>query len=192
MSHDRGCFKCNEDRWDYKHCRDPDCPQREKPVIKKEQLVETQPVINFTWETIHQGIDVLAYMMKPMKIELIVGIARGGLIPATMLSHRFNIPLVVAEAKTYEGTRMTLEKPTKLRILGSVNEQINQLPPERVAVVDDIYDSGNTTRSLVKLFPKARYLHLVHKQPEIAAISGNLYFANVPLGVWVNFPWEIT
>lgn len=29
MSHDRGCWKCGRDQWDYDNCRDSDCAKRE-------------------------------------------------------------------------------------------------------------------------------------------------------------------
>ncbi len=32
MSHDRGCFKCHEDRWNYKYCQRADCPNKEEKM----------------------------------------------------------------------------------------------------------------------------------------------------------------
>lgn len=31
MSHDRGCFKCGRDNWEYASCPDPECVKRETP-----------------------------------------------------------------------------------------------------------------------------------------------------------------
>jgi len=33
MSHDRGCFVCGVDRWEYDYCRREDCPKKEISVM---------------------------------------------------------------------------------------------------------------------------------------------------------------
>lgn len=32
MSHDRGCYVCGADKWDYKNCIIKDCPKKEKEM----------------------------------------------------------------------------------------------------------------------------------------------------------------
>lgn len=53
MSHDRGCFKCNRDQWEYKNCNDPDCVKRivEKPVIQPTTKPLTVTKLRPEWST---------------------------------------------------------------------------------------------------------------------------------------------
>lgn len=49
-----------------------------------------------SWEDVEDMVKVLAKNIKeaPVFIDSIYGIPRGGLIPATLLSHKLNIPIV--------------------------------------------------------------------------------------------------
>ena len=71
-----------------------------------------------TWDYIETAIDNIASQVKSseLNIEYILGMPRGGLIPAVMLSHKLNIPLFK--------TGMILDN--------------------KVLIVDDICDSGVT------------------------------------------------
>lgn len=70
-----------------------------------------------SWQDIENGVTSIANQIKAkkLKIEFIKGVQRGGLIPAVLLSHKLNIPMI------------------SNGILGS-----------NVLVVDDICDSGET------------------------------------------------
>ena len=50
-----------------------------------------------TWENINEAIEIIAKQIEDTKIhyEVLYGLARGGLVPAVMLSHRLNIPMVL-------------------------------------------------------------------------------------------------
>jgi dATP/dGTP pyrophosphohydrolase len=55
MSHDRGCFRCFADRWEYRYCERGDCPQ--KPTVEaqdrrygyKELIVSQQLARQYAW-----------------------------------------------------------------------------------------------------------------------------------------------
>ena len=49
-----------------------------------------------SWENINEAIEIIAKQIEDSKIhyEVLYGLARGGLVPAVMLSHRLNIPMV--------------------------------------------------------------------------------------------------
>lgn len=147
---------------------------------------KAQPMITFTWDTVRTGVQALAYMLAPREPKLIVGVARGGLIPATMLSHELgNLPVEVVSAKAYEGTRRTLQKPI---VIEGWQDRYNQ---EDVVVVDDIMDSGDTLDKIIHSGGtfKAQFACLVKKKSDRYPNITN-YFAQVPLGVWIKFPWE--
>lgn len=73
--------------------------------------------IFLNWYEIDYAVESLAYKIKRsnIKISYVKGIQRGGLIPAVLLSHKLNIPLVT-----------------------------NGILDNSVLVIDDICDSGKT------------------------------------------------
>lgn len=73
--------------------------------------------IFLNWYEIEVAVDSLAYQIKnsSFKPSYVKGIQRGGLIPAVLLSHKLNIPLIT-----------------------------NGILDNSVLIVDDICDSGKT------------------------------------------------
>lgn len=147
-----------------------------------EVVSTTHPAkVRLGWETVHLAVETLALMATPLKPRLIVGIARGGLIPATLLSHQLNIPLKVVHAQSYEGTRRNLMKPTE--VIGLTADMMNH----ETIFVDDILDSGETRNAIARAISAPHMFVLVSKRPEWHKTN---FFATVPKDVWVEFPWE--
>lgn len=95
----------------------------------------------------------------------VCGVARGGVIPAVIISHQLNIPF---------------EPITPDTVL---------LDGKDVLIVDDIYDSGKTIKHLKKLNPQARFATvLFNEQQDEYGVDyyGNAYSGNE----WIVFPWE--
>ena len=65
-------------------------------------MEDTKSKIYLSWDIIETLVDVLAMNIKKSEIDSIMGLPRGGLIPAVMLSHKLNLPLV------FEPTEKTL------------------------------------------------------------------------------------
>lgn len=146
--------------------------------------------LKLSWEFIHQACDALAFQIKPMRPHLIVGISRGGLIPATMLSHRLNCLVETISASSYEGTRRTAQKSTVIEGWKS-----NYGNPGTL-IVDDIMDTGNTFDAILYgdgrngTSFKGKFCTLV-KKTEARFINFDLYFAQVHKDIWIEFPWEV-
>lgn len=140
------------------------------------------PTINLSWNTIYDAIEALEYMVRPSAPKLIVGVSRGGLIPATLLSHRLNVPLRVVHVSAYEGTRRTLQKPLVVEGWETRYDSSDTL------IVDDILDSGDTLDTIHNKSQQAQFAVLVTKQPH--HYKPIKYFATVAKDMWVKFPWE--
>jgi hypoxanthine phosphoribosyltransferase len=88
-------------------------------------------VLNVSWNEVMLMIDTLAYKFNTSQeyrgIKYLYGVPRGGLIPAVLLSHKLNLPLV---------TRM-----------GDASRQKHTL------IVDDIVDSGRTASLIATKMP---------------------------------------
>lgn len=130
--------------------------------------------------------------------DLIVGVARGGSIPAAMLAYElkkwFHLPawqVVQIFASSYEGQdkgrRLVIDVPSSIRAL------MHQAT--KVLIVDDIYDSGDTlsgidyqlrdTRRRVDI-RTATLLTKDHAGPDF---YGRLIEPDQK-DEWVHFPWE--
>lgn len=139
--------------------------------------------IHLSWNTIYDAVEALEYMVAPSKPKLIVGVSRGGLIPATLLSHKLNIPLETISVSAYEDTCRTSEKPLEVEGWQYRYDVYSTL------IVDDILDSGDTLTAIRNLTWGAQLAVLVTKQPTHPKLAVS-YFAAVPKDVWVVFPWE--
>lgn len=115
--------------------------------------------------------------------DCIVGLARGGLVPAVRLSHILNIPMVPLNLSLRDGKVGELE----LSQLAKYNN---------IAVVDDICDSGKTFHVLdIHLqeygFTNIKWCTLLSKatsmfDPTIIGETIN----EIDNNRWVVFPWE--
>ena len=86
----------------------------------------------YSWEEMRRDVNVLArdIVLDKFDPNVIVGLSRGGLTPGVMLSHWFKKPFkpVKSSLRDFPEWEDYLPKPTD----------------ERVLIVDDICDSGET------------------------------------------------
>jgi xanthine phosphoribosyltransferase len=115
----------------------------------------------------------------------IIGISRGGLIPAVLLSHMKNPALFCTVGiKSYEGEQRK-------------QDQIYQLPPAEllqtkdvIYLIDDICDTGKTLLNLKEnmLHLNVISISLVYKKNELYK-PDHYGFEHLD-DTWVVFPWE--
>jgi hypoxanthine phosphoribosyltransferase len=140
-----------------------------------------------TWEEVDEQVAYLAAKLTKHSPDVIVGIARGGLIPAVMLSHLFNVPLVV----------INLSYRDKKAGHSNLTDQLLELNKyKKAVVVDDICDSGKTFEELKKYFNvmltnNVRFVSLFAKKtaefkPDVVADVINKKDDHK----WIVFPWE--
>lgn len=180
MSHDRGC-SCGREPYEYSECREVNCLKRS--LSSASSAATTTTVMQFDWSAVTTAVNCLAFSLSKLKPRLVVGISRGGLIPAVMLSHKLNVPMKTIRASSYEGTRKLLHKPVELK---GWQEEFDDAS---VLVVDDIVDSGGTFNAVVNFTRRARLVALVNKKPlEYSAVAS---YCTVHPEIWVKFPWEV-
>ena len=115
----------------------------------------------YSWIQLHEDVNELAKILKPVKFNYtnIYGIPRGGLIVAVILSHLLDLPVI-------------LDK---------------KLITKNTLVVDDINDSGETLKKILKL-KKPKSVLTVWLNP--LSKSHSDYFIKIKNDEWVVFPWE--
>jgi len=142
--------------------------------------------------SIQNLVDQLARKIKDSgnDFDLILGIARGGCIPSTMLSYRLNnVNVRMLQLSSYtdkERGEVFME-----HFDNNCLEYIKQMNAH-VLIVDDLSDSGHTFSFLVNKFLE-RGIH--HKtaalyRKEHTKFVPDYYAAQLPQDVWIHFPWE--
>lgn len=80
-------------------------------------------------------------MLDNFRPDTVVGIARGGLVPATMLSHYYQVPLLTIN--------LSLRDNMAKGVIDYAEMRAQLLSGHRMLIVDDICDSGATFAMLV-------------------------------------------
>lgn len=143
--------------------------------------------IKVEWEGIEDLIDECLPKIDAFKPDVIVGFARGGLIPGVIVSHRLNLPF-----RSVEWTFRD-DNVTNMEDLGRLSQY------KRIAMIDDIIDSGKTIADFTVALKGA--------MPRVETFVATLFFnpsnkwgvGTNALGTiidrkvderWVHFPWE--
>jgi hypoxanthine phosphoribosyltransferase len=131
--------------------------------------------------------------------DYIVGITRGGLYPAVLISHFFSIPMSSLDISLRDGGDCVSN-------LGMAEDAYNG---KNILVVDDINDSGATINWLMQDWPSGcfpnddRWLTIWNNNVKFATVVDNLsskcdvmmdfagkYINKGEKDVWVEFPYE--
>jgi len=136
--------------------------------------------------------------------DRIVGVSRGGLVPAVLLASHLGVKrLETVQVRLYEANRK-LDAPV---VLGALPGQAGPSgTPSRTLIVDEMVDSGTTLRHLAGLFPRAHLAALVARTQEapdapvhglhalaLATPGGErpVWVARcLPTDRWILFPWS--
>lgn len=145
--------------------------------------------INYTWEQFDFDIAKLKRWITEVDFNpnMIVGLHRGGMVPAIALSHSLDVPCIPLEWSTRDSKRC--DHVTAQYITSLNNKGI------KVLVVDDIVDSGLTISSLkphINLRTNSvLYTSLWYNPSQSCSMH---FWANViDRSVddrWIIFPWE--
>lgn len=126
-----------------------------------------QSTKEISWAQVTELVTKLASRIQDYtkKEVLIYGVPRGGVIPATMLTHQI------------KNSRLVLD-PYNITI------------PERsrLVIVDDIIDSGYTLKGFTAAFPTAMTYTLFYRWGTGPTPN---YFGEGVADEWLVFPWEV-
>lgn len=128
--------------------------------------------------------------------DLIIAIARGGLIPAGAIGYAIGVKAMGAmNVEFYTDIGKTLDEPVILPPLMDASE----LPGKKVLVVDDVADSGKTLRLVMELL-RHQGLEVGGETIRVDVRSAVIY--RKPRSIfepdycwrvtdkWINFPWS--
>ena len=120
-------------------------------------------------------------------ISHVVGLARGGLIPATIISYTLDTPLLSYGISSYKGSKKTDNF--------HINQALNLIDLPRNAhllVVDDICDTGDTIKHITQKLALAniKYTTACICTKEKHKKWLDYYGLVVTDNKWIVFPWE--
>jgi len=144
--------------------------------------------IYFTWNQITRDIDTLTELCKDKNISTIVGIGRGGLIPATLLSYKLNVKIINNfQVQSYNDNNEAEQIKIKQVPSTDVIEQSNS-----ILVVDDLSDKG-TTLAFVKEFfkntDKSIFYATLYTKDKTTFVP-DFFVRTYSNDDWLVFPWD--
>tara|TARA_R110000787_G_scaffold67726_2_gene151639 strand:+ start:278 stop:730 length:453 start_codon:yes stop_codon:yes gene_type:complete len=147
--------------------------------------------VNVSFDEINFYATTIADRLKGEGITHVVGLARGGLVPATIISYKLKVPLLSYSICSYIGTTKTNEFAISQFV------HFNDLKSKEgrdpyVLVVDDICDTGDTMRYICEKIMlsgiKAKYATVFTKKRHKEWLDH--YGLVVSDNKWIVFPWE--
>lgn len=146
--------------------------------------------IFLTWETVQSDIEKCLDQIKDKSFDFILGLMRGGSIPATILSNKLNVPLRMFGIKSYIDTKqndeITIYQTCRDSIINAKSNRKNLL------IVDDLSDSGNTLKFAVDNY-KYYFDNVYTLTPYVkegTAFEPDFYSRRYEKDSWLVFPWE--
>ncbi len=142
-----------------------------------------------TWNKIYDSLLSLSQKIQKQieKLDLIIGISKGGLIPARILADLLQVSeIITIQVKFYTGLAKTHGEPMIMQPL-TVN-----LSGKKVLLVDDIADTGKSLKTTINHLEslgageiKTATIYLNNR----SIIKPDFY--EEIIDKWVVFPWEI-
>lgn len=135
-----------------------------------------------SWDELHTLTRELAKQLLADGREYrgIVGIARGGLVPAALLAREMGIRLI----DTLCIASYDHQSQGQANILKGMPGEDG----DGWLLVDDLVDTGSTARIARELLPKAR-LVAVYAKPQGKPLA-DAYVKEVAQDLWLHFPWD--
>jgi xanthine phosphoribosyltransferase len=142
-----------------------------------------------SWDQLHRDARALAWRLDGKgpgdgSWRAVVGITRGGLVPAMIVARELDIRVVdTISVKSYahqEQREASVIKSPQAELMGDGSG---------VLIVDDLVDTGKTLELVRKLYPKAHFA-TVYAKPKGKPLV-ETYITEVSQDTWIFFPWDM-
>jgi xanthine phosphoribosyltransferase len=144
-----------------------------------------------SWDQIHRDARALAWRLDGKgpgtggSWKAVVGITRGGLVPAMIVSRELDIRVVdTISVQSYshqtQSQDATVTKAPQADLMGDGTG---------ILIVDDLVDSGKTLELVRRLYPKAHFA-TVYAKPKGKPMVDS-YITEVSQDTWIFFPWDM-
>lgn len=139
-----------------------------------------------SWEDISRDSKLLAEKIKHYNISSIIGLGRGGLIPAVIIANMLGVQKVYnIGAFSYKN----IIRQDTLHVYQYVPKDM-ALGNDTVLIIDDLVDSGKTFKELAENFTLCKFRTATLYVKPKTAYYPDYYVSEVSNDDWIVFPWE--
>ncbi len=144
----------------------------------------TEPPFNksfpVSWEELHRHGKALAWRLHEIHAwKGIIGIARGGLVPAAVVARELEIRVV----DTICVSSYDHQTQGAVTILKTVEGD-----GDGWVIIDDLVDTGTTARAVREILPKAHFATVYAKPAGRPLVD--TFVTEVSQDTWIHFPWD--
>lgn len=149
----------------------------------------------YNWNYIERACEELAVEVSELNIRRVIGLSRGGLIPATIIANKLCVREVLSiGVASYELGYDGIEKPGNIQTYQRLPVNCPVMNKgETMLIVDDISDKGNTFKHVLDTIKSQYntqfYTASVFVKPG-TCFNPDFHYKSVPNDQWVIFPWE--
>jgi len=140
-----------------------------------------------SWDQFHRDSRALAWRLSAGgPFAAVIGIARGGLVPAAIVARELDIRVV----ETLSVASYNHQHQGQPRMLKGVSAEILQAGAAgKLLIVDDLVDTGATMRLARDLMPGA-HVATVYAKPQGRPLV-DTFITEVSQDTWIYFPWDL-
>lgn len=131
-------------------------------TLSKVRKREEQIIRHISWAEVVILTNKIVEQIKHLPIQNVYGLPRGGLVPATLLSHKLDVPLLMDEKQI---TKDTL-------------------------IIDDILDSGETMQMFLSRLTEQPTVVGTLCYKERSVVVPSVFGKEENNKSWIEFPWE--
>lgn len=148
----------------------------------------TDKKLLISWEQFHRDSKALAQRLSSISTTFlaIVCVSRGGLVPAGIVSQELGIKLIDTICISSYSER---NEQGELQLIKSVSPEILAIDSNRILVLDDLSDTGETMKLIQGIIPGAHFACVYAKPAGIGAVG--TFVIEVPQDTWIVLPQEL-
>lgn len=136
-----------------------------------------------SWEEMHRNSKALAWrLIDKGPWKGLIGITRGGLVPACIIARELDIRLV----ETLCISSYDHQDQRSAQVLKTPQDIGDG---EGWLVIDDLVDTGSTFKVAREIMPKAHYA-CIYAKPAGAETTDS-FITEVSQDTWIHFPWDL-
>lgn len=140
-----------------------------------------QKLYPVTWDQLHRDAKALAWrLLEQGPFKGIIGVARGGLVPAAIVARELNIRLVDTLCIcTYQAANRPAAKKSSRPSKATATAGSSST---------NLVDTGNTATIIRNMLPKAHFATLYSKPAGKPLVD--TFITEVSQDTWILFPWD--
>lgn len=147
-----------------------------------------------SWDQMHRDSRALAWRLDGKGPDggawkAVVGITRGGLVPAMIVARELDIRVVdTISVKSYHSGGGQADQRSEAKVIKSPQADLMG-DGTGILIVDDLVDSGKTLELVRKLYPMAHFATVYAKPSGKPQVDS--YITEVSQDTWIFFPWDM-